>query len=145
MLILSDVCSVCGFATALILKIIAFCKKHNLDERWIMVCAKFGTIVMANNDLARGGAGLMKHPIQSWKRLQKCPQILTSGAMTSQQWRQSMYRSIVYTTDPNISKTDHDIDNLFSGTVDVFSTRLENMFCPISALRYRGFSFWGFS
>ena len=29
------------------------------------MCAKFGTIVMANNDLAMGGAGLMKHPIQS--------------------------------------------------------------------------------
>ena len=44
----------CGIATALILKIIAFCKKYNLDERSIMICAKFGTIVMANNDLARG-------------------------------------------------------------------------------------------
>ena len=47
----------CGIATALILKIIAFCKKHNLDERWIM-CAKFGTIVMVNNYLAMGGRDL---------------------------------------------------------------------------------------
>ena len=55
MLILSVVCSVCGIATALILNIIAFCKKHNLDERWIMMCVKFDTIVMANNDLAKEG------------------------------------------------------------------------------------------
>ena len=26
------------------------------------MCAKFGTIVNANNDLAREGAGLMDHP-----------------------------------------------------------------------------------
>ena len=58
---MSVVCSVCGIAMALILKIIAFCKMHNLDERWIMMYAKFGTIVIANNDLARGVAVLMKH------------------------------------------------------------------------------------
>ena len=51
---MSVVCSVCGIATALILKIMTFCKKHNLDERSIMICAKFGTIAMANKDLVRG-------------------------------------------------------------------------------------------
>ena len=54
---MSVVCSVCSISTALILKIIAICKKHNLDKRRIMTCAKFGTIVMANNDLAVGEGG----------------------------------------------------------------------------------------
>ena len=30
-----------------------------------MLCIKFGKSVMANNDLAKGGMGLMKHPIQA--------------------------------------------------------------------------------
>ena len=29
------------------------------------MCATFGIIVIANNDLAMGGAGLMDHPIHS--------------------------------------------------------------------------------
>ena len=29
-----------------------------------MMCATFGTIVLANNDLAKEEAGLMKHPIE---------------------------------------------------------------------------------
>ena len=32
------------------------------------MCAKFGTIVIANNDLPMGGAGLMNHPIQLFER-----------------------------------------------------------------------------
>ena len=49
-------------STALILKIMTFCKKHNLDEISIMICVKFGTIVMAINYLARGGGGTYETP-----------------------------------------------------------------------------------
>ena len=37
-----------------ILKIIEICKKHRLDLTWVRMCAKFSTIVITNNDLARG-------------------------------------------------------------------------------------------
>ena len=52
----------CGFATAVILKIISFCKKHSLDEKRIMMCAKIGTIVKTNIDLAMGEDGTYETP-----------------------------------------------------------------------------------
>ena len=51
---MSAVCSVYGDAMVLILKIITFCKEHNLEQKWITMCAKFSNIVMANNALAWG-------------------------------------------------------------------------------------------
>jgi len=39
--------------TSLISKYI-FCKSYNLDQIWIVMCAKCGTVLIANNNLARG-------------------------------------------------------------------------------------------